>query len=673
MPVRTRRALPLAALCSQIMLVSSAHAAWLPPVDISEAGQDVGSPHVVLDSAGDATAVWDRWTGNDTVVEAAYRPPGQTWQMPQTISDAPGESSSEGQEGAHDATAPRIAIDAQGDVTAIWERYAGTNRLLLQVAYRPAGGEWQTPITIGEVHTMMSPEPWLAMDEQGDASATWTDGGTVFAAYKPAGEAWGSPVRLSDTEAFVPETAMDARGDVTAVWMHFDGARYVVQSAYRPAGGAWELPVQVSAPGEEGGDPQVALDARGDAIIVWDGHPTEYSDKAMVAYRPSGGTWREPVAVSDEGEMLESLKVALDAEGDAIVAWGGSGKEEGGYAAVRATYRSAGGGWESPRTLSEAGENAYPSDLVFDASGNAAILWQRSSGSKQVLQVDYRPADGDWQAPGNLSTSDANVTGAVLVLDAPGEAVAADGDATAVWTSGNDGECGPAPEPSCVGSYVVQAAGYDALGSPPEELDAPATGTVGAPVEVSTPERDVYSPLLEFGDGASSTTSGDASHTYSNPGTYTVTFSGTEVMGYRSTVRRTIVIEPASSGQSPPAKSQSVQSGERPPATKESRPSATVVDLGLEWLRQSRASILAKGTLRAVCHMSSPGVCTLHGVAGLGKTRLAKGGAKLLAVKLTAAALALLRKHRHVRFIFQLSASVSGGRVPARTVAFALR
>jgi hypothetical protein len=45
--------------------------------------------------------------------------------------------------GEHDAQYPRIAVDASGDVTVVWERYEGANDMVVQAAYRPAGGSWQ--------------------------------------------------------------------------------------------------------------------------------------------------------------------------------------------------------------------------------------------------------------------------------------------------------------------------------------------------------------------------------------------------------------------------------------------------------------------------------------------------------------------------------------------------
>jgi len=92
----------------------------------------------------------------------------------------------------------------------------------------------------------------------------------------------------------------------------------------------------------------------------------------------------------------------------------------------------------------------------------------------------------------------------------------------------------------------VQAAGYDPNGAPAVEIEAPPTGTVGEPVEISTPTEDVFAPLIEFGDGESVADT-KASHEYEEPGEYEVTFGAAEVLGYRASTQQTITILPVES------------------------------------------------------------------------------------------------------------------------------
>jgi hypothetical protein len=522
-----------------VVFASVARAEWLPPVDISEESQHTGAPHVVLDSEGNATAVWDRWNGVDTVVESSFRPAGEGWEAPVDLSEP--ELEGEVAPGAHDASAPRIAVDRNGNVTVIWERYAATNQMLLQAVERPAGGSWTAPVDIAEFSQGVDPEPWIAVDWEGNATAVWKQGDVITSSFHPFAGSWGEPTPLSDEESFTPQAAMDARGDTTAVWMHNDGSHYVVESAYRPEGGEWEEPTLVSKPGEEGGNPQVALDAKGDSLVVWRGE-VEGEEFVRAAYRPQGESWSPATNVSSPGEHVQSLRDAVDPAGNAIVAWSGDMGKEGEYGIAHAAFKPVEGSWEAPVELSANGGNAFPSDVVFDNSGNAALIWQRWDGTSDLIQATYRPAGEEWEPAVDLSEEGKQSYDPVVVLDAPGSSTAADGNATAVWVTE---PCGGKSE-GCANS-VVQAAGYDPEGLPEVELEIPTEGTVGEPVEISTSTEGLFAPLLEFGDG-NSVADTDATHVYEEPGEYEVTLGGAEILGYRASVRESITIAPAGPG-----------------------------------------------------------------------------------------------------------------------------
>jgi PKD domain len=522
-------------LAACMVLAPLAGAEWLPPVNISEVSEHTGSPHVVLDSEGNATAVWDRWSGVDTVVESAYRPAGESWGAPENLSEP--ELEGEIVPGANDAQSAQIAVDRNNNVTVLWERYAGT-KLVLESVDRPAGGSWTAPVKVGEVNLGAAPEPWIAVDWEGRATAVWKDSGVIEAAFRPFGGSWETPVPLSPEESFTPQAAMDARGDTTVVWMHFDGSHYVVESAYRPEGASWETPTLVSQAGEDGGNPHVALDAAGDSLVAWRGED-EGEEFVRAAYRPVGGSWSAAADVSAEGEAVEAVRDAVDPQGNAIVAWSGDMGNAGEYSIAHAAFKPLGGSWQAPVGLSSDGGNAFPSDVVFDTSGNAALIWQRWDGTTDLIQASYRPAGEEWEPAVDLSEEGKQGMDPVVVLDAPGDSIAADGNATAVWISETAASCGDA---SC-SSSVVQAAGYDPEGLPEVALEVPVEGTVGEPVEISTPTEALFAPLLEFGDGESVTDT-EASHVYDEPGEYEVTLGGAEVLGYRASAQRTITIAP---------------------------------------------------------------------------------------------------------------------------------
>jgi PKD domain len=511
----------IVALLFLFATAQGAQAGWLPPVDVSDAGEHIGDPQVVLDSGGHATAVWSRGNGTETVVESSFRIAGQAWQKPVVV--GPGDL-------------PQIAVDGDGDTTLVWESYAGTNRILIESAYRPVGENWEEPVDVGEVKTMIAPEPSVGVGVDGDATVTWNDQTVIRSAYRPAGGSWQEPTAISDPEleSYVPQLAVDADGNATAVWNQ-EGGSPGFYSAYREAGGGWETPMLVSEPGESTGNASIALDTSGNIAVVWNGED-EGSRVIRAAFRPVDEEWQPPESVSAPGNTFVSWpQVALDADGNAIAAWGYSSSEPGGYVIAEAAYRPAGGGWEAPTELSEDGANAYPEDLAFDVSGNAAVVWQRNN----IIQAAYRPTEGAWEAPTDLSKNGLHAMDASVVLGAPGSATNAHGNATAVWTKVDEGN-----------DYTVQAAGYNVHGPPSEQIEVPETGSVGASVEVTMPPVDAWSPELDFGDGTQVAAS-SATHVYAEPGEYDVSFASTDVLGYRAVAHRTIAIGPAEESPDP--------------------------------------------------------------------------------------------------------------------------
>ncbi|HEX4109789.1 MAG TPA: hypothetical protein VHX88_16760 [Solirubrobacteraceae bacterium] len=69
---------------------------------------------------------------------------------------------------------------------------------------------------------------------------------------------------------------MDAAGDAVLSWLVSEpgGDPFELEAARQAAGGAWQAPTTVVTSGQLE-EPQVALDATGDAISVWDDGGTE--------------------------------------------------------------------------------------------------------------------------------------------------------------------------------------------------------------------------------------------------------------------------------------------------------------------------------------------------------------------------------------------------------------
>jgi hypothetical protein len=164
-----------------------------------------------------------------------------------------------------------------------------------------------------------------------------------------------------------------------------------VQGGVRPAGGLWQAPVDLSAAGRDAADPRVAVDAQGNAVAVWYG---DNGDNLIVqgAVRAAGGAWQAPVDLSAAGHNASFPQVAVDAQGNAVAVW--NQYDGANRLIVQGAVRPAGGVWQAPIDVSAAGQNAYLPQVAVDAQGNAAAVWTRLDGTHQIMQAAGYDAAG---------------------------------------------------------------------------------------------------------------------------------------------------------------------------------------------------------------------------------------------------------------------------------------
>jgi plastocyanin len=455
------------------------------------------------------------WLGPGQVVQVATRQPLGGFSSPLDLSPA-GEN-----------RAPQVAEDAAGDATVVWYTF-GSNFLV--EAATVTGGMPSAPVTLSAAGKKAL-LPTVAMNDRGDTIVAWTRGegsiGVVQASFRPAGGSFGAPVSLSpDGEsATAPRVAIDDAGDATVVWDRNNGGHELVEEATRPAAtGNFSKAAVLSNEAESAIQPFVVMNAEGDTAVTW-AASNGAAHVVQVSVRPAGGTFDKAVSVSTEAANAAFPQVALDGRGDPGVVWT---LEFGGDLIVQ---YAAGTSLGTFPTVQDLAFESWAPSIAEDPAGDTLVSYGNSLSYSAFVIV--RPAGGRFGEPQEVSPA--------------GQTVSPNGESdeqglNAAMDNNGDGAVGYTIQDS---EDLPEVSLLDAGGPTLKNVSIPATATAGAPVSFSVAPVDQVDPTpgVSWSFGDASTASGDTvTHTFANPGTYSVSVMAEAAPGDSATHTGTITI-----------------------------------------------------------------------------------------------------------------------------------
>jgi hypothetical protein len=245
-------------------------------------------------------------------------------------------------------------------------------------------------------------------------------------------------------------------------------------------GASWQTPVRVSAVGEKAYlATRVATDAAGDMMVAWL-RVTSFNGSwncpctVRAAFKPAGGSFGAPVNVSPSmplNDSAQQIYLAMDAAGDAIVAWNGgqNPSDSSLYDSAYAAIRPAGGSFGSPQLLDQpSGNNMFGVSVValaMDGAGDAVAgidgeqpyTGAGGSAGDQTIDAEVvrRPAGGAFDAAHPQILTDGAHTGYLRAL-----AMSPDGKAVVAVRSDDDDEShSSTPQPNSLITMVSSTPG----------------------------------------------------------------------------------------------------------------------------------------------------------------------------------------------------------------------
>jgi len=400
-------------------------------IEINNSGS-ASNPQVAMDANGNAVAVWQQQDGMRNNIWANRFTPTTGWGIAQLIELDTGS-----------AFTPQVALDANGGAIAAWGQFDGMRNNIWANRFTPTTG-WGSPELIELDNLGSAARPQVAVDANGNAVAVWQQndnfGTNIWANRFTPSAGWGGAqlIELDDVgAAFGPQVALDANGRAVVVWEQFDGMRNNIRANRFTPGGGWGSAELINDAGSATA-PQVAADASGNAVAVWAQSDGTRNNIWTNRFTPSMGWGTADLIELDDAGPANSPQVAVDAKGNAVAVWAQSDGTRNNIWTNRFTP-STGWGTAELIDLDDAGPANDP-QLAVDANGNAIAVWRQSDGTRRNIWAGrFTPSEG-WGIAGLIELDDVGPANSPqLAVDAKGNAVAvwvqSDGTRNNVWAN----------------------------------------------------------------------------------------------------------------------------------------------------------------------------------------------------------------------------------------------
>jgi hypothetical protein len=301
----------------------SPNSGWENASKLGDCGLDSCYPQIAMDPAGNTMISWydETWNGNDVQRDlfVIRFVPGSGWEPPFLLASNGGYT-------------PQLAADASGNVIAVWPaRLPGARGSDLYVRHFAPGSGWGNA-TVIEPANLTEWEPKIAMSPDGSAMVVWTkhlflpngwEGNQIWAKRFVPDSGWGPSIAIDDGSATsgFPDVAVDETGNAVATWRQ-GGAMDIWANRYDPASG-WEAPTNIENVSGHATFPRVAFASNGNAVVAWDQVTSCCTEAAYANTFVVGIGWDNATMIGKTtAESVGGMELAGDGNGNVFATWG---------------------------------------------------------------------------------------------------------------------------------------------------------------------------------------------------------------------------------------------------------------------------------------------------------------------------------------------------------------
>lgn len=353
-----------------------------------------GNAYVAVGSGGRFAVCWTADLPTTGVSCSRYAP-GSGWAAAEPISDT--------------GMVSGVALDAAGNITVLLETRSLVVLDGVAARRFDAGTvTWGavTPLASGLPAT---PQSRLAMNAAGDAVAIWLRGPSLEASRSQGGAAWGAVDVVQSypptSEPSAPRAVIDAAGAITVGFVHTENQPpstfYRTIHVTRFNGSAWSVPEPLTprTSGYAYGPPAMDVDSGGNVHVVWSQSLATPGIRLLASrYAVATAQWTTVTNLSAVDQAAYNPDVAVDAGGNALAVWF---QTAGGFSVPQALRWKATppapaitGGTPGSGTLSVAfaqppatDPGLAPSNLEYSVDGGVTWTMRAPASAASPLQI----------------------------------------------------------------------------------------------------------------------------------------------------------------------------------------------------------------------------------------------------------------------------------------------
>lgn len=329
-----------------------------------------------------------------------------------------------------DVRTPRIAVAPDGTATVVWHRIVAPQQIALEAMRVRPDGSMGPQITVSEPGERALATS-LASDSAGNTTVAWVhqinDSSVLRVRRIAANGDLGPEQTLTKTvEGRVSDVAAAVGPDNRPLVVYNQFGRLKAQrfsAAGDPVGGVTDI----SGADDTASGLSAKADAAGVVHVSWDRLSPDPLQVFARTVAPDGTLGPTQTVAPDRSA---GAKLAVNAAGDASIVWQDTPRTD--PASVQGSTIPAGGEAGHPFRISALSQHAGLSPQVgIDAQGTSMSVWQTDLGAAQVIQA------GRFSAAGPLGNVKTLASFNTELIPSPNVGVNPDGAALALWWQGN--------------------------------------------------------------------------------------------------------------------------------------------------------------------------------------------------------------------------------------------